>query len=468
MAKKFIFFLLTFSNVLYFSQENMNTLSTEEFLKIVKTYHPVVLQANINIEKSDAEIMAAKGNFDPSLNVYRAEKRFDNTYYYNNFSSDISIPTWFGVDVFAGAQNFTGEKLNNSETQDKTTYLGINIPLAKNLLMDKRRAYLKQAQIFRQMSEIEQNAVVNDILFEGVVAYYDWTNAYQNYLIADEILKNAQLRIEFIQKSFNLGERAAIEIVEATAQMQSFEILRNEKLLKFQNAGLELTNFLWLANNTPYQLSENVIPKLEFEEEKTRLDFDVNLDDLLQQAQENNPNLLIYDQKLQSLDIERRLKFQDLLPKIDFSYNFLNKGFGTQNYFSQNPLFQNNFQYGLKVEFPIFFREGRANYKISKLKISETQLQKTQKGQEIAVKIKGYYNEYSILKEQINLQNEVNINYKKLLRAEEIRFQNGESSLFLINSRENKVFEGMEKITDLNFKFLESIYKLYWSAGILR
>ncbi|MFC6267661.1 TolC family protein [Frigoriflavimonas asaccharolytica] len=443
-------------------------MSTEEFLNIVKTYHPVVLQANINVEKSDAEIMAAKGNFDPKFNLYKAEKRFNNTNYYNEFSSEISIPTWFGVDVYAGAQNLTGEKLNNSETEDKSTYLGINIPLAKNLLMDKRRAYLKQAKLFRQMSEIEQNAIINDILYEGVSAYYDWSSAYQNYLIAEEILKNAQLRINFIQKSYNLGEKPAIDIVEANTQLQSFQILRNEKLLKFQNAGLELTNFLWLKNNTPYQITENIIPKLEFEEDKNRLDFNVNLDDLLKQAQENNPNFLIYDQKLKSLDIERRLKFQDLLPKIDFSYNFMNKGFGTQNYFSENPLFQNNFQYGLKVEFPIFFREGRANYKIAKLKISETQLQQTQKGQEIAVKIKSYFNEYKILKEQITLQNEIIINYKKLLRAEEIRFQNGESSLFLINSRENKLFEGLEKINFLNFKYLESIYKLYWSAGILR
>ena len=36
-------------------------------------------------------------------------------------------------------------------------------------------------------------------------------------------------------------------------------------------------------------------------------------------------------------------------------------------------------------------------------------------------------------------------NYKRLLKAEEIKFSNGESSLFLINSRENKLLETQEK-----------------------
>lgn len=468
MTERIIYFLCLISGFFCFSQENLNTLSTEEFLKIVKTYHPVVLQAGIGVERSDAEVMAARGNFDPVFNLYKGQKRFSDTDYYNRLSSDISVPTWFGVDVFAGIQNLTGDKLNNSETKGKTSSLGISIPLAKNLFLDKRRADLKQAKIFLQMSALEQSAVINDILFDGVSTYYDWSNAYQNYLIAEDIVKNAKLRIAYIQKSYDLGEKAEIDVIEATAQLQSFELVRNEKLLQFHNAGLELTNFLWLPGSKPYQLPETVVPKLQFEEEKNRLDFDVNLADLLQKAEDNNPNLLIFDQKLQSLDLERRLKFQDLLPKIDFTYNFLNKGFGLQDYFSQNALFQNNYQYGVKVEFPVFFREGRANYKIAKLKISEMQLKQIQKEQEIAVKIKSYFNEYKVLKDQIVLQNEANINYEKLLRGEEIRLQNGESSLFLINSRENKLFESQEKLTDLNFKYLKSIYRLYWSAGILR
>jgi hypothetical protein len=54
------------------------------------------------------------------------------------------------------------------------------------------------------------------------------------------------------------------------------------------------------------------------------------------------------------------------------------------------------------------------------------------------VKLKSYYNEYQTLKMQIELQSKMYENYQLLVKAEESRLMNGESSLFLVNSRENK------------------------------
>ena len=51
-------------------------------------------------------------------------------------------------------------------------------------------------------------------------------------------------------------------------------------------------------------------------------------------------------------------------------------------------------------------------------------------------------------------------NYKRLLKAEEIKFSNGESSLFLINSRENKLLETQEKFLELKAKTIKTYFKL--------
>ena len=51
-------------------------------------------------------------------------------------------------------------------------------------------------------------------------------------------------------------------------------------------------------------------------------------------------------------------------------------------------------------------------------------------------------------------------NYIRLQRAEEIRFQNGESSLFLINARENKALEALQKLQELRAKYVITLLEL--------
>ena len=81
---------------------------------------------------------------------------------------------------------------------------------------------------------------------------------------------------------------------------------------------------------------------------------------------------------------------------------------------------------------------------------------------ELDVKIETYKNEMLNYYKQIDLSRNNLQNYRKLLYAEETRYSNGESSLFLINSRENKVIEAQEKFISIRTKFLKSFNKLKW------
>ena len=51
---------------------------------------------------------------------------------------------------------------------------------------------------------------------------------------------------------------------------------------------------------------------------------------------------------------------------------------------------------------------------------------------------------------------------RSYIKAEEIKFSNGESSLFLINSRENKLLETQEKFLELKAKTIKTYFKLNW------
>jgi threonine synthase len=68
---------------------------------------------------------------------------------------------------------------------------------------------------------------------------------------------------------------------------------------------------------------------------------------------------------------------------------------------------------------------------------------------------------------QLALQRSATAAYAALQRAEELRFSNGESSLFLINARELKTLEASEKEVELQSKEGKAIAAAYWAAGIL-
>jgi len=450
------------------AQDTSNTLNSKQVLDLVRQFHPVVKQTEIYIEESRASLLLAKGAFDPLLQGYMSRKSLDGVNYYSYSSPSVTIPTWFGIEVQTGVENLAGNRLDPSETAGSIGYLGASIPLAKDLIIDKRRAALKQAKIVKTMAKVEQKAVVNDLLMNAVEAYWYWVKAYQTYSVVKNNVSINLTRFELVKKSYLNGERAAIDTIEALTQLQSFQYLQNVQWLEFQNAGLQLSTFLWTPKNEPFILPETITPQKDWESETTIADFNVSLPDLLERSNLNHPELLVYDLKLDVLAIESKLKFQELLPKLDFEYNFLSKGYANLYSDPLMPLFENNYNYALKFEVPLRLSQGRGNYKLAKLKIQDTELSQNQKRIAIQVKVKSYYNEMINLKAQIDLQTKNYSMYQQLVKAEEGRFFNGESSLFVINSRENKALEALEKLIELKTKYFETLYALQWSAGLLQ
>jgi outer membrane protein TolC len=449
------------------AQDSVKTLTPLQVQELVRKYHPVAKQADIHIDQAQADLLIARGGFDPVLGTYVSRKRFGGIDYYNKTSPEIVIPTWYGVEVHSGIDNYTGERLDPTQTKGQSAFLGVSVPLARDLVMDKRRAFLKQARIFRSLADTEQKLVLNDLLMDAMDVYWQWVSYYNQYLIVEANVAVNMQRLDFIRKSLRNGERAAIDTVETLAQLQSFQYQQNQYKLEFRNAGLRLSAFLWDETGRPYTLPESVVPPADWQNEAHMQDFDLDLTSLLNAAARTHPELRTYDFKLRALDVDKKLKFQQLLPKADFRYNHLSKGYNALASAGAHGFFDNNYQYGFKFEIPLRLSAGRGEYKQALLKIQETRLQQMQKQLELEIKVKQYYNEFITVKQQIDLQNANYANYNQLVKAEEIRFANGESSLFLINSRENKALEARQKLIDLKAKYFKIAYSLQWSAGLL-
>lgn len=455
---KFSALLILFSVQFSFAQDSLK-LSHQEFLNIVKNYHPLALKYQLQNKIANAEITKARGNFDPVLAGKLGEKNIDGTKYYEQKNVELGIPTWYGIDITGSYNYLDGEKLNNSETKGGLYQFGVTIPLAKNLLYDKRRAMLDQAKFGLKMTEAEQIVLTNELLLDAENTYWDWVKNYEIYKLQKSAVEINRKRLELTKKTYEFGERPAIDTVEAASQLQSFELQERNAYLNFVKSTQELQMFLWKDKQDLYEIAQLVFPSSSLDEHSGYSDYEFLVQNVQSRQVQNHASLEYYLQKQNILESERRLKWQSFLPKIDFTYNFFNK----ENYKSDFlPLFDNNFQYGLKLEIPIFQRQARADYEIAKLKISQNQQDSQLKLREVNTKIETYKYEVTNYFSQIDISAKNLNNYKRLLNAEETRFGNGESSLFLINSRENKLLDAREKNLELKAKFLKSYNKLKW------
>ena len=442
------------------------TLSLDETLTIIRKYHPVAKQADLLVSFANASLQSSRGAFDPAIYISSERKTFDSKNYYSYSNPELKIPTWFGIDVKAGVENNFGDRMEPMLSSGKTTYAGFSIPVLKNFLFDKRRAAVQQGRIMVNLSTQDRLLVVNDLLYEATDAYWAWVSAHQSYVILTNTLAINKTRFENVKQLFIGGDRAAIDTTEALSQLQSIEMMQLQSGLNLQKQKLLLSNYLWSESNTPYELTDDIMPDSSWNVVLVN-DYPLpSLVDALASAT-IHPKLLMVDLKQDILEVEKRSKFQGLLPTLNINYNFLNKGYASKGLF-ENGLFQNNYKYGFQFGLPLFQRQARGEYSMAKIKLTSQQLENKQQRLEIENKVKYTFSELVSLQQQAILFDQNVKNQTLLLRAEEMRFSIGESSLFLINTRENKLLESQQKMAELKTKFFKSIIALQWATGQLR
>ena len=449
------------------AQDTLRTLTETDFLAVVKAHHPVAKQAGLLVDLARAQLLSIRGNFDPLLFIDNNQKTFDGKNYYNYTNAELAVPTWFGVELYAGLENNFGDFTNREMSLGQSSYAGVSIPVLKDLVLDKRRAALQQGKLFTQQSAFERSSIINDLLFDATKAYWNWAKDYQMLLVLDTTIALNELRYELVRISFQQGDRAAVDTTEALVQLQNFQQQREEAWLKFRKSSLELSAYLWLPNNKPVYLTERVIPDTIWAKQQfTAFPVDA-LTNWLTQTVTNHPKLKQFDFKLQALEVERRLKFQSLLPKLDLKYNFLQKGYNVGNAFKNN-VFENNYKFGLSAVIPIPNRSGIGDYRAARIKIKSTELDRNFTELNLENKVRFHYNEVLNLQKQIDIYERAYSNYVRLFNAEQLKFTLGETTLFLLNSRETKVLEAQQKLLELKTKFYQAFAALNWAAGVLQ
>ncbi|MEM6299727.1 MAG: TolC family protein, partial [Bacteroidota bacterium] len=418
-------------------------------------------------EEARQRIREARGSFDPKLFADNENKYYEETNYFEIFQGGVKVPTWWGIEVKGQYERANGQYFNNERTvpDNGLGSLGISVPLGAGLFIDKRRAELRKAQIFEQSNTAEQINQLNDLFFEGTKAYAEWTKLYYQREVFRRAVRLSTVRFEGLKQSFKYGDKAAIDTLEALIQLQTRQLDLQETDLKFRNQTLELSNFLW-ENEEPVQLIAAFRPE-DLDSLLAPIPFTLNeFEERMDTWRETHPQLLQYQYKLASLDVERRLKQEKLKPKFRVNYNLLtSKGSFTST--ETLALAEGSRKWGFNFSVPILLREGRGALGQTQVKIARTEYEFRLKQQELSNKWQYYFNQIQTLRQQIQLYQVTVDNYQRLTDAEIEKFRNGESSLFLINSRERKQIEAENKLISLKAKYFKTWIALYWVGGEL-
>ena len=440
---------------LYYPAQAQRVFTQNDLIGVVKKFHPLAKQAILNMRIADANVTESRGGFDPIVSFDNSRKDFSGITYYDHQTTQLKIPTWYGIDVYVGKETIEGSRLNPEETTGTIHFAGVSVPLVQNLIIDKRRAILQQAKIIRDQSEVSRRAVLNDLISEALLAYWDWWEKQQSLQVVQASLQNAKARMAMVKEVYMLGDRPAIDTLEAATQVQFFERQEAEASMLLQKSRLNLSLYLWTDNALTYDLPDDFVP------ETPKVYTLPLLDSLLNQAGVQ-PLLMEYDYKLKELDIEKRLKFQSLLPDVRARYNGMARNFSNT---VSGGFFNNNYQFGLAVSMPLRISGGRGQYRAAKLIIEQTKVAQLSKLVSVQNKVKQYFIEWQQAIVQYNQQQKLVANYLALQKGEETRFANGESSLFLVNAREAKAIEERRKTLEMEAQIQKSAVRVSWAAG---
>jgi outer membrane protein TolC len=361
----------------------------------------------------------------------------------------------------------TGDRLNpehyiSGEYNYQQLYAGISLPLGQGLFTDERRTALKQAELFSKMMEAEQVKLINKLLLEAAKDYWQWYYSYYNYRLASGTTAIAEEIFRRVKMNFEGGELASMDTVQANITFLERQVNMQEALLALKNSTIKVSTYVWDSTMNPVDLSLQHAPVVPSASVVLPLNI---LEELISEAKVNHPELRKLNLKIQQLELDRRLASEYMKPRVNLSYYMLNQPFnpeGINNSFA----WDDNYKFGVDFSIPLFLRKERAKVAQTRLKISNTTYDRDITRRQIINDIQSAYNQLlnngAILQQQRAMVG----NYYRLMSAELLNLENGESDLFKINVQQEKLFNAQSKLIKTMADYEKQKSVLYWSAGV--
>jgi len=418
----------------------------DDYLDMVRHHHPMAIQARLLDDVSDAYDLKAKAGFDPTLSLDYDAKEFADKSYYRRLMSQLKLPTWLGADVKIAYERNRGLFLDDSESIPDNGLLaaGISIPLGRGLIYDERRRGLQEAELYRKANDLKRRELFNKLLFSAAKDYLKWQVLHEKLKIQERVIQIAEERFENTRSGFEVGDRPAIDTLEATVNLRSRLQELAKIRLKIEQARNMVNTYLWDQGLLPLEIQASSRPEpLDLEPSAYMVDtLLIRSPELMSQI----PTLNQLQIELQMVELDQRLARENLKPELNVNFNPLLRVDDADALIRYNP---RDYKWGLDFYYPLLNRKSRADLQLQQITAQQIALDQDIIKQNLEMMVNNLIAAESNLAEQTALLSDNVVDYQTLLQTEQLKYQIGESSLFLINSRETKLLDASFKMLDL-------------------
>lgn len=437
-------------------QAEAQIFTLRDFLLSIELYHPIAKQAALLNDQADATLRMARGAFDPYVESEIAQKEYADKLYYRQWNTNLYLPVWGGIDAYLGHMQNSGDFLDPSQTlpDDGLIKAGVKMDVLSGFWNNRRQVDIAQGKLLQNANANEQIIRMNDLFHDAVQDYIAWSRSYAVMELQRTFIEAASIRYTNTVMLYQQGDIPAIDTLEAYMQLQDRTGTFNEAFVYYVYALNQVNAYVWDKNDNPLRLNESQTPEpLDSLYWLSQLPVNVNW--------ANHPKLLSYQFKNGSLELDRKMKQQYLLPELSVQYNVLNPPSNT----ILDELETSNYQFGVWFTYPLFLRQERAALQMVGLKLQEVRFDQANTLNALQIRANTLELELQTWDAQRTLYRSLRDNSAVLLNAEETKFSMGESSLFLVNSRELSFLNNGMKSISADAKYLSTAMKQMYTLG---
>jgi outer membrane protein TolC len=415
----------------------------DDVLDSVDRSYPLLLAALVEIERIEAEALAARGAFDTRL---LASGAASPTGFYDHYTGDMGIeqPTrLWGARLFAGYRigrgDFPSYMGGDKTNEGGEVRAGVEVPLLKGGITDESRTRLRTTELGQQavLPQVEQRRI--EIVRDASETYWDWVAMGLNVQVERRLLATAEARQAQFQGQAERGAIPRVQLVDNERLIVDRKIRLRGAERDAREAAVALSLFF------RDEAGRTVLPPPE----RVPGDFppeylwgEAQLERDIARASEAHPILRELRLRRQQIEAtvarDRNALLPDLRLQLEGSQDFGEsaKGIDTKGNVSDDPKDQTEVKASLRLELPVLQRQARGRLVQSQADLRrldyEIGFQRDRIQAEIlraTAALEAAYDQTNLARENLELA-------QQLERAEERKLSLGSSNLINVNIRE--------------------------------
>ncbi len=409
------------------ASEQIEKLSLTNVLQSIDHHYPQIKIACLEIAKANGAFVNAKGKFDPALDATTRSQPAGG--YINNYGdTQLTIPTLYnGIKLFAGYRNGAGDwpiYYQNYLTNSGGEYrAGLSLPLLRDRLIDRERTNLLTSAQSIFMKQEDAKAIKIKIYQDAIKTYWQWVEAGQQVKVFKQLLVLAQKRQNAIEEQALQGDLPKLAISENLQQITQREQLLNQGKMIFEQVSVNLSLYFRDKKGNPRVPSERSLPSLT----KASVFIVGSRAPIIE-----HPGIKRLNNYANMMKLKRDLARNQLLPQLDATASTFKQN-GTGGY---PLLIPQAAMVGVSFKFPLLQRQAKGNLIQAENELRQVRIEKkflyeqlNNEFSNILIGINRSRQQVSLLKKEFNLA-------QKVQQGETKKFYQGDSTLFLVNQRE--------------------------------